>query len=156
MTGPSQTQARVDDEFDDFYATQRIPMTRLAYLLTGSVAIAEEIVQDAFEQMVRRWAVIEQPAAYLRTSVVNGARSWGRRQRSAPNEPTHEQAPIDPDAISVRDALATLPHGQREALVLRYFAGMSDAEVAASTEKPLGTVKSNIRRGLDRMREALT
>ena len=61
----------------------------------------------------------------------------------------------DPDAIAVRDALWALPQRQREALVLRYFAGLLDREIADAMGCPVGTVKSLIHRGLIRMKETL-
>lgn len=132
----------------------RSGLTRLAFLLTGSRAVAEELVQDAFEQVVRRWSVIERPERYLRIAVVNGARSWGRR-KSAPIADVPELIEIDEEAIAVRTELAALPHHQREVIVLRYFVGLSDSQVAQEVDRPLGTVKSNIRRGLLAMRKAL-
>jgi RNA polymerase sigma factor (sigma-70 family) len=64
-------------------------------------------------------------------------------------------SPSDPDVIAVRDALAALPERQREALVLRYFLGHLEREVAEAMGCPVGTVKSLIHRGLARMKETL-
>lgn len=133
----------------------RLDLVRLGFLLTGSRPIAEELVQDAFEQVVRRWDHIDRPAGYLRTAVVNGARSWGRR-KVVPTGDRGELVQIDQEAIAVRTALAALPHDQREVIVLRYFVGLSDTEIAADLDRPLGTVKSSIRRGLARMRKAFS
>jgi RNA polymerase sigma factor (sigma-70 family) len=137
------------------FRDRKLVMTRLAFLLTGSVPVAEELVQDAFEQVVRRWELIEHPQAYLRLAVINGARSWGRRRRPAHTEAAVEHPALDADAIAVRDALAGLQHDEREVLVLRYYAGMTDTEVAGMVDRPIGTVKSQIYRGLARMREVL-
>jgi RNA polymerase sigma factor (sigma-70 family) len=134
------------------FADTRLGLTRLAFLLTGSRPIAEELVQDAFEQVVRRWDVVERPEGYLRVAVINGARSWSRR-RFAPVEAIAHVVEIDQEAVAVRSVLAALPHHQREALVLRYFAGFTDSEIATALDQPLGTVKSNLRRGLARMRK---
>ncbi|HEV7723144.1 MAG TPA: sigma factor, partial [Iamia sp.] len=60
--------------FDDLFTVERIPMTRLAYLLVGSEAVAEEVVQDAFAQVYERWDRLDRPGGYLRTCVVHGAR----------------------------------------------------------------------------------
>lgn len=140
---------------EELFASARVPMLRLAYLLTGSAAIAEELVQDAFEQVVRRWDTIEQPAGYLRVAVVNGARSWGRRRgRTAPAAPS-EPWPDLADALAVRDALARLRQPQREAIVLRYYAGLTDTQIAAATGRPVGSVKALIHRGLRKLEEAL-
>ncbi|MGA9278058.1 sigma-70 family RNA polymerase sigma factor [Ilumatobacter sp.] len=137
------------------YDDRRVPMTRLAYLLTGSVAVAEELVHDAFEQVVRRWDSIDNPGGYLRVAVVNGARSWGRRRREIPLPPLENHPAIDADAIAVRAALADLRHDEREALVLRYYAGLTDSQIAYAVDRPIGTIKSQIHRGLERMRKEL-
>lgn len=145
----------VGDAQSRLYAERLVPMTRLAYLLTGSRAVAEELVQDAFEQLVRRWHDIDVPPAYLRIAVVNGARSWGRRRHTVHMGHEGVDAGFEPDAIAVRNALAGLPHDAREAIVLRYWVGLSDSEIAAELGRPLGTVKSQIHRGLGRLREEL-
>lgn len=155
VTGSADDQIDIEADQHALYADRRLPMTRLAFLLTGSRAVAEEVVHDAFEQVVKRWVEIAHHRAYLRTAVVNGARSWGRRQRELPREPLEPHPAIDSDAIAVRDALADLRHAERESLVLRYYGGLTDSQIAELTQQPIGTVKSNIYRGLGRMREAL-
>jgi RNA polymerase sigma factor (sigma-70 family) len=139
----------------ELYESRRIAMLRLGYLLTGSSSVAEELVHDGFEQVVRRWDAIHNPSAYLRLAVINGARSWGRRRRRTWNEPLEHHPAIDADAIAVRTALAALRHEEREALVLRYYVGLSDSQIAEAVDRPIGTVKSQIHRGLARMESAL-
>jgi len=141
-------QARLFDE-------QRAGLTRLAFLLTGSRPVAEELVQDAFEQVVRRWDVIHSPAGYVRTAVISGAKSWGRR-KTPPTLGPLEVVRLDEEAVAVRSELAALPHSQREVIVLRYFAGLSDSQIAIELDQPIGTVKSHLRRGLEQMRKAFT
>ncbi len=140
----------------ELYGERRLTMLRLGYLLTGSSTVAEELVHDGFEQVMRRWDDIDNPSAYLRIAVINGARSWGRRRRRFPNEPLEHHPAIDADAIAVRTALAALRHEEREALVLRYYAGLSDSQIAEAVDRPIGTVKSQIHRGLARMENALS
>ena len=144
----AQIQARLFDE-------QRAGLTRLAFLLTGSRQVAEELVQDAFEQVVRRWDVIHTPAGYVRSAVISGARSWGRRKKPLPVDRAGVVR-LDEEAVAVRTELAALPHRQREVIVLRYFAGLSDSQIAAELDQPIGTVKSHLRRGLEQMRKAFT
>ena len=134
---------------------QRAGLTRLAFLLTDSRPIAEELVQDAFEQVVRRWDVIHSPAGYVRTAVISGAKSWGRR-KTRPTLERREVVSLDEEAVAVRSELASLPHNQREVIVLRYFAGLSDSQIAVELDQPIGTVKSHLRRGLEQMRKAFT
>ncbi len=153
--GVSSAATDVQRAQSDLYEARRVPMLRLGFLLTGSSRVAEELVHDGFEQLVRRWDEIGSPNAYLRLAVINGARSWGRRQRRVWTEPLEHHPAIDADAIAVRTALAALGHDEREALVLRYYAGLSDSQIAAALRRPVGTVKSQIHRGLARMQEAL-
>lgn len=143
----------VERRQSELFHSCRVGLTRLAFLLTGSRAIAEELVQDAFEQIVRRWDVIERPEGYLRIAVTNGARSWGRR-KTPPVGDVPEPVEIDEEAVAVRTELAALPHDQREVIVLRYFVGLTDSQIASELDRPIGTVKSNIRRGLQTMRKA--
>lgn len=140
----------------DLYEARRLVMLRLGYLLTGSSTVAEELVHDGFEQVVRRWDQIDNPSAYWRLAVINGARSLGRRRRRRSSEPLEHHPAIDADAIAVRTALGELGYEEREALVLRYYAGLSDSQIAESVKRPIGTVKSQIHRGLARMEKALS
>ena len=142
--------------FEEFFSDRYRSATRFAFLLTGSDQVAEEIAQDAFLQIFRRWGEIRNPHAYLSKALVSGARSWGRRERRRPAPPTSGPIEHDSDAIAVRDALWDLPARQREALVLRYFLGHVDREIAEAMGCPVGTVKSLIHRGLARMKETLT
>ena len=142
-------------EFEEFFADRYRSAARFAFLLTGSSQVAEEIAQEAFLQVFRRWAEIRSPEAYLSRALVSGARSWGRRERRlAPGQP-FAAVEYDSDVIAVRDALWALPERQREALVLRYFLGHIDREIAEAMGCPVGTVKSLIHRGLTKMKETL-
>lgn len=142
-------------------------LVRLATLLTRDVSVAEEIVQDAFVAFHRRWNSISDPAAahgYLRTSVVNGARS-ALRHRSV--EERYRQpgppSPAGPEELAVRadtDArvlatLHTLPRRQREVLVLRYYLDLSEADIARTLGLSRGAVKSHAHRGLAALKSAL-
>jgi RNA polymerase sigma factor (sigma-70 family) len=137
------------------FARTRDAAARFAYVLTGSSAVADDIVQDAFTQVVRRWGELREPKAYLYRAIVSGARSWGRKRGRTYALDPPAPVDVDTDAFVVRQVLARLPYAQREALVLRYYAGMSDAEIAATLDLPLGTVKSHLRRGLDAIRREL-
>lgn len=146
------------DGFDEFFVDGFAPLSRLAFLLTGSSAVADEIAQDACEQVYRRWAHVEHPRAYARAAVVNGARAWGRRRkrsRERPSDVRHAPAEADPDAVLVRQVLAGLSMSEREVLVLRYYADLKIGDIARELGLPEGTVKSHIHRGLTRMREEL-
>jgi RNA polymerase sigma-70 factor (sigma-E family) len=138
---------------------------RLAYLLTGDRGLAEDLVQDAFVRVLGRFRDVRSREAfwwYLRRTIVNLAnstfrrrrveRAWLRRQRP------EAAAPPGPDVAErerVRAALMTLGPKPRAAIVLRYFEDLSEAETAELLGIPVGTVKSTVSRGLDRLREEL-
>ena len=160
--------AEWDDALIDLYRVQRLPLLRLAVLLTDDPGTAEDVVQDAFVALQRRWHAVDPAAAvgYLRTSVVNGVRTLYRRRRVARRH-LHVAGPGD-DAPSadlavllteeqreVVEALRTLPRRQREVLVLRYWSDLSEAEIAAALGVARGTVKSSASRGLASLQKHL-
>jgi RNA polymerase sigma-70 factor (sigma-E family) len=141
----------------DLFAERYEPMVRLAHLLTGSNAVAEDVVQNAFVAMHRRWVSVERPVEYLRKTVVNGTRTWHRsrsRERARVVKWSgDEQTPFE--ARELLDALGGLPARQRAVLVLRYYEDLPEAEIAALLGRPVGTVKSDLHRGLARLREVV-
>lgn len=147
-----------EGSFDAFFVDRFAELSRLAFLLTGSSGAAEEIAQDACEQVFRRWDDVTHPRAYARVAVVNGARAWGRRRsRRAANAAEVELASaVDVDEIAVRAVLADLPQDEREVLVWRFYADLKVDDIAAELEMPAGTVKSHIHRGLARMHKELS
>ncbi len=144
------------------YREHYAPLVRLASLLLDDVGSCEEVVQDAFVRIWRQGAELRSPdklPAYLRSAVLNGARSRLRRrlvQRRhlatvpppAPRRAAEEDAlAADPD-LAVLDALRRLPDRQREVLVLRYYLDLSEAEIAATLGISAGSVKTHAHRGL--------
>src|SRR4051812_2103101 len=159
--------AEWDDALIDLYRAQRLPLLRLAVLLTDDPGTAEDVVQDAFVALQRRWHAVDPAAAagYLRTSVVNGVRSLYRR-RSVARRHLHavgqEDLPpadlallLTEDQRAVVEALRTLPRRQREVLVLRYWSELSEAEIADALGVARGTVKSSASRGLASLQKHL-
>jgi RNA polymerase sigma-70 factor (sigma-E family) len=154
--------------FDALYSSHRLHMVRLAMLLVDDVSTAEDVVQEAFAGVVRAWNHLETEGAmqaYLRTCVVNAARSVLRRRRTArayvpplmPSAPgADEAAVLSEEHREVIEALGTLPQRQREVLVLRYWSSLSEAEVAENLGISRGTVKSSSSRGLTALRAAMT
>jgi RNA polymerase sigma factor (sigma-70 family) len=129
-------------------------MVRLAYLMVGSKDAAEDIVGDCFARMADRARHVETPAAYLRVSVVNGCRSWLRRQRTA--RAYHPEPPdpaVETSLVELRDALLRLPARQRIAVVLRYYDDLSEADIACALDCRPGTVKSLLSRALTELRK---
>ena len=141
--------------FEDFYRAQYEPMLRLAYLLTGSRAAAEDLVQDSFVRVQPRYASLDTPAAYLRRTVTNACYSWHRRRQR--EQAYHPEPPGEapPEHDEMWDALAKLAPRRRAALVLRYYLDLSEADIAVALGCRRGTVKSLTHRGLAELREVL-
>jgi RNA polymerase sigma-70 factor (sigma-E family) len=150
-------EGALQESFEQLFERERVPMVRVAYLIVGSAALAEELVQEAFAQLLDRWNRVEHPASYLRTCVVNGAKRANRRRRL--EETILRRALPDQVAESapdyLQDALAALPVRQRAALVLRFYDRMSEVEIAEVLKCRPGTVKSLVSRGLVRLREVI-
>jgi len=134
---------------------------RLALLLVGDARVAEELAQDAFVRIAPKLVAIDNPAAYLRTIVVNLCRDHGRRistERRQP-PPRLEVAPEPPlpgDTSEIWRAVQSLPAPRREVLVLRYWADLETAEIARLLQVPHPTVRTRIRRGLASLKEVLS
>jgi RNA polymerase sigma-70 factor (sigma-E family) len=145
------------------FRSHRLPLVRLARLLVDDLETAEDVVQDAFSALHRRWGSIAEPNAalgYLRTSVVNGSRSVLRRRRTARAYVWPDGERLSADSAdagllvgeehrAVLSALQRLPSRQREVIVLRYWAELTEAEIAATLGISVGAVKSTASRGRD-------
>jgi RNA polymerase sigma-70 factor (sigma-E family) len=152
---------------EDLYRQQRMRMVRLAILLVDDPATAEDVVQEAFTGLYRNWSGLRDASAaigYLRTAVVNGSRSVLRRRKTAREyQPPHQAnarsaeslAMLTAEHRAVVGALTQLPPRQREILVLRYYGGLSEAEIAEATGVSKGTVKSAASRGLETLQKVM-
>ena len=158
-----------DEALELLYAAHWRQLVRLSVLLVRDQGTAEEVVQDAFVAVHRRWDGIRDPQralAYLRRAVVNGSRS---RLRHLKVVRTHaERQPPPPDVRgadealletsrreAVMEALAALPRRQREVLALRYYVDLSEADIAETLGISRGAVKSHASRGAASLRESL-
>lgn len=144
-----------DDPLIQLYRERYEPMVRLAYLMTGDRAVAEELVQDAFVSVHRAWDRATNPPAYLRVAVVNACRSWGRRRTL---EIHRRPAPADPYLLvadEMWDALQVLPMRQRAAIVLRFYEDLPDERIAELLGCRPATVRTAIHRGLARLRKEM-
>ncbi|MFC5137159.1 SigE family RNA polymerase sigma factor [Actinomycetospora rhizophila] len=160
-SGPVATQDQAPRTLEDLYREHRMRFVRLAVLLVDDPATAEDVVQEAFTGLHRHWGRLRDEHAalgYLRTAVVNGSRSVLRRRRTAREyTPPHTAdarsaeslAMLSAEHQAVVSALGKLPRRQREVLVLRYYGGLSEAEIAEATGISKGTVKSTASRGLE-------
>lgn len=164
---PEQWDA--DEAVTRLYAVHYRSLVRMSALLLRDTGAAEEVVQDAFVAMHGRWRRMrdtDKALAYLRQSVVNGSRSAlrhrGVAQRYLPRlalpatTASAEQGALDRlEHDAVIAALDRLPTRQREALVLRYYGDLSEAEIAEATGISRGTVKSTASRALDALQRVL-
>jgi RNA polymerase sigma-70 factor (sigma-E family) len=141
----------------DLHREQYRSLVRLACLLLDERGAGEEVVQEAFVRVYRSWSKVEQPLTYLRSTVMNLARSRMRRRLVArrrvepmttPAMSPEEHAVLLDDHQEVLDALRTLPRRQRECLVLRYYLDLSESEIASTLGISNGSVKSHSSRGL--------
>jgi RNA polymerase sigma-70 factor (sigma-E family) len=155
------------DELTELYREHYRSLVRLAALLLDDVAAAEEVVQDAFVQLHRSWARVHEAskrASYLRSIVMNGARSRARRRAAGRRlEVVSDQSAASAETIAVQHedrravlaAMRALPDRQRECLALRYYLGLSEAEIAATLGISAGSVKTHTHRGIAALERAL-
>jgi RNA polymerase sigma-70 factor (sigma-E family) len=149
------------------YAERYRSLVRLATLLVGDMATAEEVVQDSFVALHANWRRLQdvgKAAGYLRQCVVNRSHSVLRHQvvvdrsvlQSPPDVPSAEAEAMKLLSRSaVITALQGLSPRQREALVLRYYAGLSEAQIASTMGITKGAVKSNVSRAMSALRAVL-
>ena len=142
-------------DFDDFYRVEYAPMVRLARGLVDTSECAEEIAQDAFAQVFERWNRLDEPGGYLRTAVVNGARSELRKREVRRRVGLPQRPPLTAEPDYLVDALNQLSGRRKTALVLRFYGGMSEREIAETMGVRPGTVKSLVSRGLADLRAVI-
>ena len=151
----------------ELYSIQYKSLVRLAAMLVRDTSTAEEVVQDAFIAMHDGWHRLkdaDKALAYLRQAVVNRSRSVLRHRmvveknapKPAPDMPSAEHGALALlERSAVIAALRGLPERQREAIVLRYYADLSEAEIAAAMRISRGAVKSHTARGMASLKAAL-
>lgn len=154
-------------DLESVYLAEYRSLVRLASLLIDDVGTCEEIVQDAFVRIWARGPGLREPErlpAYLRSAVLNGARSHLRRRlvRRRHLEVAPEPTPAAETAVlaseptrEVLRALRSLPDRQREVLALRYYLDLSEAEIATTLGISHGSVKTHAHRGLATLAERL-
>jgi RNA polymerase sigma factor (sigma-70 family) len=145
-----------EPSFVDVYRELRVPMVRLAYALTGSETLAQDLVHDVFIRAHSHWRRVEHPRSYVRAAVVNACRSASRRsrrERSADALFVVEDAALEADEMF--DALSALPYRQRAALVMQFYEGLPQSEIAEILGCREGTVASLVHRGLAQLRRVI-
>ncbi len=143
------------DTFAEFYAGHFTELVRLAALLSGSADTAPDLVQDCFVRLHGRWSSVRLPLPYVRRTVVHACASHHRRVARARRQPAPEEQVSVLGADELGDALAKLPARQRAAVVLRYYADLPDADIAAALRCRPGTVRSLIHRALADLRGSI-
>ncbi len=165
--GTVRPEWSADRAVTELYSQHYRALVRLAALLVRDMQTAEEVVQDSFVAMHGGWQRLrdaEKALAYLRQAVVNRSRSVLRHrsvidrnmQKAPPDMPSAEHgALVLLERHAVVAALRGLPGRQREAIVLRYYADLSEAEIATAMGISRGAVKSHTARGMSALRAAL-
>lgn len=153
-------------DFDAWVSHRGAHLLRFAYLITRDRNRAEEVVQDALVAAYPRWSrIASDPDAYVRRCIVNANISaWRRifRRETLVDDPSilgeagPDHAIAHADADSVWQLCASLPTKQRAAVVLRYYEGLPDAEIAEILGCSTSTVRSQIHRALASLRTTLS
>jgi RNA polymerase sigma-70 factor (sigma-E family) len=156
---------RAEDEeaFREFVAAQLVPLRKLAYVTCGDWHTAEDAVATSLAKLYPRWRRLDRPDLYVKTMVYRAAidekrRPWRREQSAGdamPDVVSRDPSAVSDDRLRVRAALREVSPRQRAALVLRYYLGLSLQETATVMGCTLGTAKSQVSRGLARLRDLL-
>ena len=146
--------------FDEYVRQHQAALVRYAALLAGSRAQGEDLVQDVLIRLYPRWHELADPHPYVRRSVTNEFLSWRRRWstrqiRLVDDDVLARQpadAPSDSPDPELWRRLTTLPRQQRAAVVLRYYEGLTDAEIGEVLDCKAASVRGHISRGLATLR----
>jgi RNA polymerase sigma-70 factor (sigma-E family) len=167
VTAGRINERSADHAVTELYGLHYQALVRLSALLVRDVTTAEEVVQDAFVAMHGAWRRLrdtDKALSYLRQSVVNRSRSVLRHRavidkyapKPTPDAPSAEQGAIAQlERSAVIAALRGLPDRQREALVLRYYADLSEQQIAVAMGISRGAVKSHTARAMSSLRTVL-
>jgi len=165
--GAARPGRKADWAVTELFSLHYQRLVRLAALLVRDVATAEDVVQDSFVAMHDGWQRLrdaESALAYLRQAVLNRSRSVLRHravvekypEKPSPDMPSAEHgALVQLERSAVITTLRKLPGRQREAIVLRYYADLSEAEIAAAMGISCGAVKSHTARAMAALRADL-
>lgn len=161
MTEPDWSRkpgSRGDQAFIDFYRAEQPEQVRRAALMLGSDDAANDVVHDALTAMYRSWSSINEPGPYLNRAVLNGCRAVGRdrtRQIRLRERLQSPEASTTQDEVLL-DVVGRLPFNQRAAVILRFYAQMSEREIADALGVPTGSVGPWIHRALSQMKKELS
>ena len=153
---PAVPTRSADAELTDLYREQAPRLIRVAAAITLNLSLAEDVTQDAFIGLQRRFETVEHPVAYLQRSVVNLSLKVLRRRKVAERYPTPVvDVSFEPEVAEAWVAVVRLPARQRVVVALRYWNDLSEAEIVDYLGWPAGTVKSTLHRALKRLKEEI-
>lgn len=170
LPGPAQSREETGDSAEvavsALYQASAVSMIRLAWIMLGDQPTAEDVVQEAFCELYRRWdrlAKADSALYYVRSAVLNRCRSVLRRRAVRRTEVPYDPPAISPEAVVLNGeervelirALRRLPRRQREALVLRFYLDLPDEEISRVMGIRQSTVRSNAHRGLVALAQVL-
>jgi RNA polymerase sigma-70 factor (ECF subfamily) len=155
---------RDTEGFDAFYTGSSRRVLHQMYAMTGNLADAQELVQEAYARAWQRWSAVstyDDPEAWVRTVAWRLAASrWRKTKNGVTALLRHGPAPDTPepslDNVALVTALRQIPEAQRRAVVLHHLVGLSVAEVAHEMHVPEGTVKARLSRGRAALAQLLT
>ncbi len=150
-------------EFKAFYFAEAGKLKRLALLMTGEPDRAEDLAHDALLRTYKAWNRIrdDDPGPYVRTALLNGCRNHLRRRATErrntpqPGIDTPDASPSVVEAVRVAAALAILSPVRRAVVLLRFYEDLPEAQIAQILDRPLNTIKSDLRRALEQLRPVL-
>ncbi|HEY7875458.1 MAG TPA: sigma-70 family RNA polymerase sigma factor [Actinomycetota bacterium] len=150
-----------DADFKAFYDSEARRVRQLALFLVGDRELAADLTQEAFLRTFRHWNRIrkQDPGPYVRRALVNLCKNSHRRKavewRQRPVTREVHPTPDVEETMRVARALEDLPPVRRAVILLRFYEDMTAAQIARALDRPLGTVKSDIRRGLQQLKPLL-
>lgn len=159
VTTPHGRTRPARSSFDAVYRAERPAIVRLAALLVGSQAVAEELAHDAFVRLFERFDDVDNPPGFLRTVVVRLAVSWQRRRRTEVR--VVQRVGVDqptgiPEVDETWEVLQRLDPDRRAVLVLRYYEHLRHVEIAELLGCSAATVRSRSRRALRDLKKELS
>jgi len=149
------------------YDEHALSLIRVAHIMLGNRAAAEDVVHDAFCGLYRRWGHLADKGkalGYVRSSVINGCRTALRRSRLQDRITIYQPAAVSAEAAALSSeerrevvrALRRLPERQREVLVLRYYLDLTDEQIASDLGITPSTIRSTRHRALASLERLLT
>lgn len=154
MVVRAEVGQELDESLETLYVERYEGLVRLGYLLTGSRGDGEDLAQTAFASLAQSWNEVRSPRSYLRRAVVNRAADLHRRAgRQLPARP--EVLVGEPIVDETWDAVQQLSEIQRTVVVLRFYEDLPLVDIAELVGRPEGTVRSDLRRALLRLRKEL-